>query len=123
MPPPGIYMFNQVFTYQSNFVGPAAAGLKSGQIQAKQRWTLKASFSCRAGPSWARPMTPSSCSHSSRQLSASRSTSWWSGVHNTYFTPIELTWNHSGGSDFAVKRAFLSTLRPARSRGQQGLPA
>ena len=22
VPPPGIYMFNQVFTYQSNFVGP-----------------------------------------------------------------------------------------------------
>src|ERR1700732_2119745 len=27
MPPPGIYMFNQVFTYQSNFAGPGTSSL------------------------------------------------------------------------------------------------
>ena len=27
VPPPGIYMFNQVFTYQANLVGPGTASL------------------------------------------------------------------------------------------------
>src|SRR5258708_14742303 len=30
VPPPGIYMFNQVFTYQSNFTGPGTTGFGLG---------------------------------------------------------------------------------------------
>ena len=67
VPPPGIYMFNQVFTYQANLAGPGTAALnppgthKTG-VQAGSMF--KASCSFPAGPSWARPMTLSSCSRS-----------------------------------------------------------
>src|ERR1700746_2860313 len=36
VPPPGIYMFNQVFTYQTNIVGPATTNLGLGTHNAGQ---------------------------------------------------------------------------------------
>ena len=32
VPPPGIYMFNQVFTYQANLAGPGTAALTAPHI-------------------------------------------------------------------------------------------
>src|ERR1051325_4573836 len=63
VPPPGIYMFNQVFTYQANFTGPGTTSLGLGNhasVHAND-YTMGFLFV----PGWtflAQPTTPSSCS-------------------------------------------------------------
>ncbi len=44
-----------------------------------------------------------------------------SGVHNTYFTPIELTWNQIGGTDFAVKTGVSFYAPTGTIQGPTGL--
>jgi hypothetical protein len=109
VPPPGIYMFNQLFTYQSKLVGPGTAnpavGTNSG-VQAAvdvqgflfvPGWTfLGATYDAVlvqpfimasvGNPAGLNPALPNQAS----------------GVHNTYFVPVELSWK-LGTSGFAVK--------------------
>jgi hypothetical protein len=103
MPPPGIYMFNQVFTYQANLAGPgvnnALAGAKVG-VQAAvdvqgfifvPGWTfLGATYDALI----VQPFVMSSVGEPVNFQA--------SGVHNTYFVPVELTWK-LGTSGFVVK--------------------
>jgi hypothetical protein len=103
MPPPGIYMFNQVFTYQSNIVGPGAAGLGGNGHTGLQAavdvqgfifvpgWTfLGATYDALI----VQPFVMDSVGF---PVDAQAS-----GVFNTYLVPVELTWK-LGTSGFVVK--------------------
>jgi len=104
MPPPGIYMFNQIFTFQGNFVGNgvtnALGGARTG-VQAAvdvqgfifvPGWTfLGATYDALI----VQPFEMASFGHPFDVQVA--------GVFNTYFVPIELSWTKIGGTGFAIK--------------------
>lgn len=127
MPPPGIYMFNQVFTYQSNFAGngTVGTGLNHTGVQAAvdvqgfifvPGWTfLGATYDALI----VQPFVMDSISDPIPFQAA--------GVFNTYFVPIELTWAKIGGTGFAVKTglAFYAptgTIQGASGTLNQGRP-
>ena len=103
-PPPGIYMFDQVFTYQANVTGPGNAllnptGTKTG-VQAAvdingflfaPGWSfLGATYTAV----FAQPLTMASV--------GSPVNSQTSGVYNSFIVPVELSWK-LGNSGFFVK--------------------
>jgi hypothetical protein len=107
VPPPGIYMFNQIFTLQTNEVGPGTTGLGLGNHTSVHindynmgflfvpGWTfLGATYDAvlvqpfvdlGIGSPVGSPVTPGVTS----------------GVFNTYIVPVELSWKLGNG--FAVK--------------------
>ena len=122
MPPPGIYMFNQIFTYQSNIVGPAVdqpfiGGRKVG-VQAAvdvqgfifvPGWTfLGATYDALI----VQPFEMASFGHPFDVQVA--------GVFNTYFVPIELSWTKIGGTGFAIKTGFGFYAPTGTSQGPTG---
>jgi hypothetical protein len=103
VPPPGIYMFNQVFTYQANLTGPGLKALGNNTHIGDQAavdiqgflfvpgWTfLGATYDAVI----ALPFVMGSL--------GSPFNIQESGVHNTYIAPIELSWN-LGTTGFVVK--------------------
>jgi hypothetical protein len=105
MPPPGVYMFNQVFSYQSNLAGPGKNTVFGGRNVGDQAavdiqgfifvpgWTfLGATYDALI-------VQPFVMASAGDPLNVQAS-----GVHNTYFTPVELTWKLPSG--FAVKTGF-----------------
>jgi hypothetical protein len=101
VPPPGIYMFNQVFTDQANLAGPGTAGAtgKTGvhaEVDVQgflfvPGWTfLGATYDAVI----AQPFVDTSI--------GTPVNAQFSGVHNTYIVPVELSWK-LGASGFAVK--------------------
>jgi hypothetical protein len=101
VPPPGIYMFNQVFTYQANLAGPgtSALGTKVGvhanvDVQGflfVPGWTfLGATYDAVI----AQPFVDTSVGTPVNAQAA--------GVHNTYIVPVELSWK-LGTSGFQLK--------------------
>jgi hypothetical protein len=109
VPPPGIYMINQVFTYQSNLVGPGTTTLGLGthngvaaavDVQAflfVPGWTfLGGTYDAVVAPIFAMV----SISGPLDQFSGF--TSNYAGMHNTFIAPVELSWK-LGTSGFAVK--------------------
>src|SRR5580692_5468525 len=93
VPPPGIYMFNQIFTYQTNLTGPGTTALGLGNRNGVQAavdaqgflfvpgWTfLGATYDAVIVQPWvdASVGTPINA-----QLS---------GMFDTYLVPIELSW-------------------------------
>jgi hypothetical protein len=103
VPPPGIYMFNQVFTYQANLRGPGLTALGNNTHIGDQAavdiqgflfvpgWTfLGATYDAVI----AQPFVMGSL--------GSPFNIQESGVHNTYIAPIELSWN-LGTTGFLVK--------------------
>jgi hypothetical protein len=90
VPPPGIYMFNQVFTYQANLVGPGAPGGFKAGVHANvdvqgflfvPGWTfLGATYDALI----VQPFVDLSLG-SPINLQAS-------GAFNTYIVPVELSW-------------------------------
>ena len=123
VPPPGIYMFNQVFTYQSNFVGPGtvnALGNGPGQHTGVQAaldiqgflfvpgWTfLGASYDAVVAVPW---VMASVGSPVNAQLA---------GMFNTYIAPVELSWK-LGTSGFAVKTGLGIYLPDGTTTGPTG---
>jgi hypothetical protein len=115
VPPPGIYMFDQVFTYQSNVAGPItnAIGNRNG-VQAAvdvqgfvfvPGWTfLGATYDAVLAQPFGMVSVGQPLSLSPTQIDA------FSGVHNTYFVPVELSWK-LGTSGFVVK-AGLGIFAP-----------
>jgi hypothetical protein len=125
VPPPGIYMFNQVFTYQSNLVGPLtnAIGTHTG-VQAAvdvqgfvfvPGWTfLGATYDAVlaqpfimasiGGPLNLNPAFPSQIA----------------GAHNTYIAPVELSWK-LGTSGFAIKTGLGIYVPDGTVQGPTGL--
>jgi hypothetical protein len=104
VPPPGIYMFNQVFTYQANLVGPGVNSALRGNTHVGDQaavdvqgfvfvpgWTfLGATYDAV----FAQPFVMGTLGQPFNIQE--------SGVHNTYIVPVELSWT-LGTSGFAVK--------------------
>jgi hypothetical protein len=115
VPPPGIYMFDQVFTYQTNVSGPVtnAIGTHNG-VQAAvdiqgfvfvPGWTfLGATYDAVLAQPFGMVSVGRPLSDNPTQVDM------FSGVHNTYFAPIELSWK-LGTSGFVVK-AGLGMFAP-----------
>jgi hypothetical protein len=124
VPPPGIYMFDQVFTYQTNLSGPLtnAIGNRNG-VQAAvdvqgfvfvPGWTfLGATYDAVLAQPFGMVSVGQPLSLSPTQIDM------FSGVHNTYFAPVELSWK-LGTSGFVVK-AGLGMFAPTGTiQGGQG---
>jgi hypothetical protein len=115
VPPPGIYMFDQVFTYQTNVSGPITnqIGTHNG-VQAAvdiqgfvfvPGWTfLGATYDAVLAQPFGMVSIGRPLSESPAQVDM------FSGVHNTYFAPVELSWK-LGTSGFVVK-AGLGMFAP-----------
>jgi len=92
VPPPGIYMINQVFTYQANEAGPGTAGIgtKTGvhanvDVQAflfVPGWTF-------LGATYDAVIIPGIFVDTSVGTPINAQ---FSGMHNSYIVPIELSW-------------------------------
>jgi hypothetical protein len=107
VPPPGIYMFNQLFTYQTNVAGPLTnlIGKKQG-VQAAvdvqgflfvPGWTfLGATYDAVAVQPFGMVSVGQPLSLAPTQIDM------FSGVHNTYIAPVELSWK-LGTSGFLIK--------------------
>jgi hypothetical protein len=100
VPPPGIYMFNQVFTYQANVAGPGNGGNTHIGLHANvdvqgflfvPGWTfLGGTYDAVIAQPW---------------LDVSVGTpinAQFSGLFNTYIAPVELSWK-LGNSGFQFK--------------------
>jgi hypothetical protein len=104
VPPPGIYMFDQVFTYQANLTGPGTATALGGStktgVQAAvdvQGFLFVPGWSFLGATYDALIVQPFVM-----QSIGTPVNSQFAGVHNTYVVPIELSWA-LGTSGFAVK--------------------
>jgi hypothetical protein len=107
VPPPGIYMFNQVFTYQTNLAGPAtkAIGAQNG-VQANvdvqgflfvPGWSfLGATYDAVIVQPFGAVSVGQPLDHNPNQVDQ------FAGMHNTYIVPAELSWK-LGNSGFAIK--------------------
>jgi len=117
MPPPGIYMFNQVFTYQTNLVGPNAPDHFGRNVYVDVQgfifvpgWTfLGATYDALI----VQPFVAVALSDPA-PLNIS-------GVFNTYLVPIELSWTKIGGTGFAVKTGLAMYVPTGTIQGPAGL--
>jgi hypothetical protein len=110
VPPPGIYMFDQVFTYQSNIEGPLKQNLLGGAKNGVQAAVDVQGF--LFVPGWtflgatydAVLVQPFGMVSVGQPLSALPvgQVDMFSGVHNTYIVPVELSWK-LGTSGFVFK--------------------
>jgi hypothetical protein len=122
VPPPGIYMFNQVFTAQTNFVGPgvttALGGARTG-VQAAvdiQGFIFVPGWTFLGATYDALIVQPFEMASFGQPLNIQVS-----GVHNTYFVPVELAWTKIGGSNFAFKTG-LGIYAPTGTIQNGGVP-
>jgi len=122
MPPPGIYMFNQVFTYQSNLVGPgvdtALRGAKVGvQVAVDvQGFIFVPGWTFLGATYDALIVQPFVMDSIGQPVNAQAS-----GVFNTYFVPVELTWAKIGGTGLAVKTGLAFYAPTGTIQGVTGL--
>jgi hypothetical protein len=127
MPPPGIYMFNQVFTYQSNLSGPGVQNALRGARVGVQAFVDVQGFIFVPGWTFlgatydALIVQPFVADSIGQPINAQAS-----GVFNTYFVPVELTWKF-GTSGFVTKAglAFYAptgTIQGASGLNNQGRP-
>jgi hypothetical protein len=116
-PPPGVYMFNQVFTYQTNLVGPNAPQHFGREVYVDVQgfifvpgWTfLGATYDALI----VQPFVAVALSDPA-PLNIS-------GVFNTYLVPIELSWTKIGGTGFAVKTGLAMYVPTGTIQGPAGL--
>jgi hypothetical protein len=119
VPPPGIYMFNQIFTYQTNLTGPVtnAIGTHTGVAAAVDvqgflfvpGWTfLGATYDAVV----VQPFIMFDVSAPLAQAAA--------GAHNTYIAPVELSWK-LGTSGFVVKTGLGIYTPDGTVQGPAGL--
>jgi hypothetical protein len=107
VPPPGIYMFDQVFTYQSNVVGPGVNTVLGGNNKVGFQANVAATGFLFV-PGWTFLGATYDAVIVQPFVSASVGLPFSiqeSGVHNTYIVPVELSWK-LGTSGFAVKAGF-----------------
>jgi len=105
VPPPGIYMFNQVFTYQAHLVGPGTAalnppGTRNTGVQAAvdvQGFLFVPGWTFLGATYDAVIVQPFVMQSLGTPINAQGS-----GAFNTYVVPVELSWK-LGNSGFAVK--------------------
>ncbi len=110
VPPPGIYMFNQVFTYQANLVGPGTVNVLQNVLGKPpgEKTGVQAAVDVQGFlfvPGWtflgatydaviAQPFVMQSLGSPINVQAA--------GMFNTYIAPVELSWK-LGTSGFAIK--------------------
>jgi hypothetical protein len=124
VPPPGIYMFDQIFTYQSNLTGPItnAVGTHNGVQNATDiqgfvfvpGWTfLGATYDAVVALPFGMVSVGQPVALNKNQVDM------FSGVHNTYLVPVELSWK-LGTSGFAVKTGLGIFAPTGTIQGPQG---
>jgi hypothetical protein len=129
VPPPGIYMFNQVFTYQTNLVGPGTSTLGLGTHNGVAAavdvqgflfvpgWTfLGATYDAVV----VFPFVMASVSNPLQSLINPLLPSNFAGMHNTYIAPVELSWK-LGTSGFVVKTGLGIYVPDGTIQGPFGL--
>ena len=127
VPPPGIYMFNQVFTYQANLTGPGTAALGLGSRNGVQAavdvqgflfvpgWTfLGATYDALI----VQPFGMTSIGDPLAKFPGFNDQS--SGLKNTALIPVELSWK-LGTSGFAVKTGLTVVTPDGTIQGPTGL--
>jgi hypothetical protein len=94
VPPPGIYMFNQVFTYQGNLTGPGTKTVLGASTNTGAQGAVDAQGFLFV-PGW----TFLGATYDAVLVQAFVMQSLgaplnvqFSGVHNTYVVPVELSW-------------------------------
>jgi hypothetical protein len=131
VPPPGIYMFNQIFTYQTNLTGPGTSGIGTHNgVQAAvdvqgflfvPGWTfLGATYDAVIVQPWVMD------SVGSPLAGIPGFNNQAAGMHNTYLVPVELSWKF-GTSGFNVKTGLGigapdGTITGPTGLGNQGNP-
>jgi hypothetical protein len=127
VPPPGIYMFNQVFTYQANLTGPGTTALGLGARNGVQAavdvqgflfvpgWTfLGATYDALI----VQPVGMASIGDPLAKFPGFNDQS--SGLKNTALIPVELSWK-LGTSGFAVKTGLTVVTPDGTIQGRTGL--
>jgi hypothetical protein len=135
VPPPGIYMFNQIFTYQTNLTGPGTTALGLGNRNGVQAavdaqgflfvpgWTfLGATYDAVIVQPWVMDSVGSPLGGGLVPGFNNQA----AGMHNTYVVPVELSWK-LGTSGFAVKTGLGigtpdGTITGPTGLGNQGNP-
>ena len=133
VPPPGIYMFNQVFTYQTNLTGPGTTTLGLGTHNGVQAAVDVQGF--LFVPGWTflgatydavivQPFVMAGIGSPLGNVPGIANE--FGGAHNTYFVPVELSWK-LGTSGFAVKTGLGigapdGTIQGPTGLGNQGNP-
>ena len=125
VPPPGIYMFNQVFTYQSNIVGPLTnvIGTHTG-VQAAvdvQGFLFVPGWTFLGATYDAVVVQPFIMGSIGGPLNTNPAfVSQVAGAHNTYIAPIELSWK-LGTSGFLVKAGLGIYAPDGTIQGPNGM--
>jgi hypothetical protein len=124
VPPPGIYMFNQIFTYQSNLAGPVtnAVGTHNGVIAAvdAQGFLFVPGWTFLGATYDAVIVQPFVMDSVGNPAGLANPQNQQTGVHNTYFVPVELSWKF-GTSGFAVKTGLGIGAPDGTQTGPTGL--
>src|SRR5215475_8564783 len=104
VPPPGVYMFNQVFTYQANLTGPGVNTALGGNthvgVQAAvdvQGFLFVPGWTFLGATYDAVLVQPFVMQTFGDPINVQQT-----GMHNTYVVPVELAW-HLADSGFAIK--------------------
>ncbi|HLI98743.1 MAG TPA: transporter [Bradyrhizobium sp.] len=125
VPPPGIYMFNQVFTFQSNLTGPGVNAALGGNTRVGaqsaydyQGFLFVPGWTFLGGTYDAVIVQP--FGQSSLGASLAAPAAQFSGVHNTYIVPVELSWK-LGTSGFVVKSGLGIWTPDGTIQGPTGL--
>ena len=127
VPPPGIYMFNQVFTYQTNLTGPGTTSLGLGSHNGVQAAVDAQGF--LFVPGWTflgatydavivQPFVMFGIGNPLGSFPGIANEA--GGMHNTYFVPVELSWK-LGTSGFAVKTGLGICAPDGTQTGPTGL--
>jgi hypothetical protein len=105
-PPPGLYMFNQLFTYQSNAVGPGANYIKQN-FNGNRDIPVNASVGI-AGLCWVPGWTFLGATYDAVIAQPFVTADFGSpfnfqnaGMHNTFVAPVELSWRFADSGFFA----------------------
>ncbi|MCC8953545.1 transporter [Bradyrhizobium sp. Pear77] len=122
LPPPGIYSFNQVFTYQSNLAGPGQALLNPAGGKTGVQAAVEANgllfvpgWSFLGGTYSAVVVQPFIMSSVGSPVDLQMS-----GMHNTYIVPAELSWK-LGDSGFFAKTGLGMYVPDGTKTGVNGL--
>jgi len=119
-PPPGLYMFDQVFTYQSHIVGSGAPNVggsatsaHAAEVASGLLWVPGWNF---LGASYdAVVVAPFVMADAGNPVNINPS-----GMHNTFIAPVELSWK-LGESGFFVKAGLGIYVPDGTTSGINGL--
>jgi hypothetical protein len=122
VPSPGVYMFNQVFSFQSNFAGPGVNSAFGGNTKVGAQAAVDVQ-----GFLWVPGWTFLGATYDAVLVQpfimasvGSPVNFQASGVHNTYFVPAELSWK-LGDSGFGVKTGLGFWAPTGTIQGTNGL--